>query len=52
MNKMIKCCFCKKEIESVYSNNAEPIMNGRCCRECNNEKVIPMRIYNMMKGRK
>lgn len=42
--KMIKCCFCGKEVESVRANSARPLRNGLCCTRCNNDKVIPYRI--------
>lgn len=51
MNKMIKCCFCNKEIQSVRSNNAEPIIkNGKCCSECNKKFVIPARLFGVING--
>ena len=45
----MKCCLCGKEIEVKISgwdmgNNAQPLMNGRCCDECNYTKVIPERL--------
>ncbi|MHA1868686.1 MAG: hypothetical protein ACTSXD_11635 [Candidatus Heimdallarchaeaceae archaeon] len=40
----MKCCFCGKEA-GKYGNNAQPIMNGRCCDKCNEEFVIPVRLY-------
>ena len=50
----MKCCLCKKEIEKLYTpngemywdkgNNAFPLKSGRCCDECNNNKVIPARL--------
>ena len=48
----MKCSICGKEIPIETSgwsegNNAQPINNGRCCRECNNTKVIPERIKRM-----
>lgn len=47
----MKCCFCKKQIEkTVYwdkGNNALPVMDGRCCDECNNGIVIPIRILRV-----
>lgn len=42
----MKCCLCDKEIVG-YPNNAEPIMNGQCCSECNINIVIPNRINQM-----
>lgn len=40
---MNKCCFCKKIIKG-YGNNAEPVMRGRCCEDCDYGIVIPIRI--------
>ena len=38
------CCLCDTETYG-WSNNAEPLVkNGRCCKKCDNEKVIPERI--------
>lgn len=38
------CCLCAKTCESPWGNNAQPIMSGSCCTECNFTKVIPARI--------
>lgn len=45
----IKCCFCGKEIDDVYSNNPEPLMSApnRCCTECNYSKVLPARFKSL-----
>jgi len=42
------CCVCGKEYTG-FGNNAEPVMEGRCCDECNRTKVLPLRmmIYNL-----
>lgn len=42
---MTKCCLCKEEFEG-HGNNAEPVAHGRCCDDCNLEKVIPARLKN------
>jgi hypothetical protein len=45
------CCLCKG-VFTGWSNNAEPLVkNGRCCKKCDNEKVIPerIRIHNVKK---
>ena len=44
MEEIIKCCLCGKEIKGRESHNAEPLMSGRCCVDCNLTKVIPERI--------
>ena len=48
----MKCCLCKEEIVVELSgwdegNNAEPLMEGRCCNNCNETKVIPERIRRL-----
>lgn len=44
----MKCCLCGNEIEVVGTwkegNNAQPLMEGRCCGYCNTTKVIPTRL--------
>jgi hypothetical protein len=42
----MKCCFCKKDA-GEFGNNAQPIMNGRCCDSCNDEIVLPIRILRV-----
>jgi hypothetical protein len=39
------CILCNKKLKDK-GNNALPLADGRCCDECNNEKVIPARIEN------
>lgn len=53
----MKCCLCNQEIEVEISgwdegNNALPLKDGRCCDECNNAKVIPARINNIINRNK
>lgn len=46
MDKKYVCCICGKEHEG-YGNNPEPVKSfesGRCCDQCNQEKVIPKRM--------
>ncbi len=43
-----KCCFCKKEYTD-YGNNAEPVMDARCCNDCNEGVVIPIRLVRHFK---
>jgi len=41
------CVICQKEF-TEWGNNPEPIKNfneGKCCNSCNNDIVIPYRIY-------
>ena len=37
------CSICKKEYFG-WGNNAQPVNDGRCCDNCNTEKVIPARL--------
>lgn len=49
MDKQIKkCCICGKEYTG-YGHNAWPVMDDRCCDECNNSKILPIRmmIYDL-----
>jgi len=43
----MKCCLCGDEIGNDRGwdkgNNAQPVMEGRCCDECNMSVVIPRR---------
>lgn len=39
----MKCIFCNKDA-GKYGHNSEPIIRGRCCKECNERVVIPFRI--------
>lgn len=60
-NKIIKCCFCGKELKEKEGNNPEPIIEydnistvgKKCCNECNERIVIPAReIFGMCKQAK
>ena len=54
MEKIKKCCLCKKEIDKQYTpegkmfwdegHNAQPLKDGQCCSKCNETKVIPARL--------
>jgi len=37
------CSICQREIWG-WSNNAQPVNDGRCCFECNSTIVIPARM--------
>ena len=50
--KVIKCCFCGKELQTEYTedstkwvNNPFPLasVDNYCCTDCNNKLVIPAR---------
>lgn len=63
----MECCICEKEIEKKYmtnpegkevmywdqGENAQPVMDGRCCSACNWTVVIPARMadYTSRRGR-
>ena len=51
MEKEKRCILCGK-LYTGYGNNPWPITDhGRCCDECNSDKVIPARIILLaMKG--
>ena len=38
------CSICGKEITDEFSNNAQPVNDGRCCGYCNRTVVIPARL--------
>lgn len=41
------CSICGKEITDEFSNNAQPVNDGRCCNACNRNVVIPARIKGL-----
>lgn len=44
MKKYYDCCLCGGSREG-FGNNPQPVVEeGRCCDECNRERVIPARI--------
>lgn len=43
MNNIKKCIICNKPFNG-YGNNAFPAKMGKCCDECNENLVIPLRI--------
>lgn len=43
------CSICGKHITNEYSNNAQPVNDGRCCNHCNETVVIPARIEKLIK---
>lgn len=50
--KAIRCCICSKIMWDIESNNPWPVRpyssigedENRCCRACNNEIVLPIRL--------
>lgn len=56
MDKLIKCCFCGKEMPFRESNNPDPAdtrIGSRCCLDCNYDIVLPARsmINTLIKGK-
>jgi hypothetical protein len=42
--KTVKICSICGGKYTGWGNNAQPINDGRCCYECNNNRVIPARL--------
>ena len=38
------CCICNQKIKG-WGNNPDPIPGDECCDKCNNEIVVPIRIF-------
>jgi hypothetical protein len=51
-----RCSICKQPIPPEFDgkwrhgHNAEPINDGRCCRDCNDEVVIPTRLIEIYRA--
>ena len=46
-----KCCICDNVIGVdpngwAGGHNAEPVQIGRCCKECNEQEVLPARLHH------
>lgn len=41
------CSICRAECNG-WSHNAQPINDGRCCGDCNDGVVIPIRMARIM----
>lgn len=56
--KRIRCSICNSRIDIepvsgwTKGHNAWPVNNGRCCADCNEIHVIPIRLANMMRKEK
>ena len=49
----IKCSLCNSVINDAReSHNALPVSDGRCCENCNSNKVIPARISNILNNKR
>ena len=44
-NEIKICSICEEEFTG-WGNNAEPVNDGECCKECNWKIVIPTRLNN------
>ena len=45
---MKECSICRCDLIPKNSHNAEPVNDGRCCTKCNFEKVLPMRLQEII----
>lgn len=45
------CCFpdCRQPVEEMQSHSAQPCFDGRCCAQCNTQRVIPSRLEDAMR---
>lgn len=48
----MKCSICQGIIKTKETHNAEPVNDGRCCRQCNVHVVLPARIQAIQLGDK
>ena len=44
-----KCSICQDNF-SGFGNNPQPVKEGRCCDECNDNVVIPTRMKDIIKS--
>jgi len=44
------CSICAELIKEEYSANAQPLNDGRCCMNCDNQLVIPARLKRFSRG--
>ncbi len=44
------CCVCGQQING-YGNNAEPLMQGRCCDNCNITQVVRLRMQELPRAK-
>ena len=45
---MKKCSICKKQFDG-HGNNPSPFSGETCCDECNQNYVVPLRVYQITK---
>lgn len=48
MSEIKVCDICGKKFEE-FGNNPAPFKGERCCNDCNNKLVVPLRIYQVTK---
>lgn len=41
------CALCRVHIEG-YGHNGQPLINGRVCTSCNQQSVIPYRLFSFL----
>ena len=41
-----ECSICGEEMDG-FGNNARPVVEGKCCDQCNESHVIPARLANL-----
>ena len=49
VEKIIGCDICGKSMRDdiLFTHNAAPIIEGRCCDKCNDEIVVPTRFAQL-----
>jgi hypothetical protein len=56
MRKTLLCCICcgpigvEPQTGWRFGHNAAPLMKGRCCAECDDQLVRPLRIRRLANG--
>ena len=56
------CCICNRNIDAMVDpntgkevwtegHNAEPVTDGRCCSDCNNQVVVPVRMMKLISSK-
>lgn len=46
-DKPIACSLCEEQ--TIIRHNAQPLNDGKCCTKCNNNLVIPARLFMFAK---
>ena len=56
------CCICNEKIDAMVDpktgkeiwtegHNAEPVADGRCCSDCNNNIIVPFRMMKLISSK-